>query len=79
MPTLGLGQGGGVAGGRPVSETLELRPQVNRRCFETPLSEALDEAERWASFAHMSCWRPSKGEFSPFLFYGSFPLNGEAG
>jgi hypothetical protein len=34
--------------GRPVSETLGLRPQVNRRCFEAPLCEALGEAGRWA-------------------------------
>jgi hypothetical protein len=68
MPIQGFGRGGGVAGGRPVSETLGLRPQANRRYSETPLSEASDEAGRWASFAHMSCWRPSKEEFSPSLF-----------
>jgi hypothetical protein len=26
----------------------ELRPRVSRRCFETPLYEASDEAGRWA-------------------------------
>jgi hypothetical protein len=50
MPPLGLGQGGDVAGGRPVSETLGLRPRANRRCSETPLSEALDEVGRWAGW-----------------------------
>jgi hypothetical protein len=33
---------------RPMFETLGLRPRVNRRCSETPLSEASDEAGRWA-------------------------------
>jgi hypothetical protein len=47
MLILGLGRGGDVIGGRPVSETPRLRPRVNRRCSETPLSEALDEAGRW--------------------------------
>jgi hypothetical protein len=50
MLTLGLGRGGGVAGGQPVSETSELRPRTNRRCSETPLSEASDEAGRWAGW-----------------------------
>jgi hypothetical protein len=48
MPILGFERGGGVVGGRPVSETPGLRPRVNRRCSETPLSEALDEVGRWA-------------------------------
>jgi hypothetical protein len=43
MPTLGLGRGGDVARGRHVSETPEMRPRTNRRCSETPLSEASDE------------------------------------
>jgi hypothetical protein len=46
MPPLGLGGGGNVVGGRPVSETLGRRPQANRRCSETPLSEASDEVGR---------------------------------
>jgi hypothetical protein len=40
----GLGQAGRTVEGRPVSETLGLRPQANRRCPETPLWEASDEA-----------------------------------
>jgi hypothetical protein len=31
-----------------VSETPGRRPRANRRCFETPLSEASDEVGRWA-------------------------------
>jgi hypothetical protein len=31
-----------------VSETPELRPRASRRCSETPLREASDEAGRWA-------------------------------
>jgi hypothetical protein len=42
----GSGRDGDVAGGRPVSETPGLRPRANRRCSETPLSEASDEAGR---------------------------------
>jgi hypothetical protein len=48
MPPLGLGRGGDVAGGWPVSETPGRRPQANRMCSETPLSEASDEVGRWA-------------------------------
>jgi hypothetical protein len=47
MPFLGLGRGGDVAMGRPVSETPGLRPRMNWRCSETPLCEASDEAGRW--------------------------------
>jgi hypothetical protein len=49
MPILRLGRGGDVVGGRPMSETLGLRPRANRSCSETPLSEASDEAGRWTS------------------------------
>jgi hypothetical protein len=48
MSPLGLRRGGDVAEGRPVSETLERRPRANRRCSETPLSEASDEVGIWA-------------------------------
>jgi hypothetical protein len=48
MSFLGLGRGGDVVMGRPVSETLGLRPRANQRCSETPLCEASDEAGRWA-------------------------------
>jgi hypothetical protein len=47
MPFLGLGRGGDVVVGWPVSETPELRPQASQRCSETPLCEASDEAGRW--------------------------------
>jgi hypothetical protein len=47
MPILGLRRVGGVIRGRPVFETPGLRPRANRRCSETPLSEASDEAGRW--------------------------------
>jgi hypothetical protein len=46
MPPLGLGRGGDVAGGRSMPETPGLRPRANRRCSETPLSEASDEVGR---------------------------------
>jgi hypothetical protein len=48
MLSLGLGRGGDVAGGQPVSETLGWRHRANWRCSETPLSEASDEVGRWA-------------------------------
>jgi hypothetical protein len=38
-----------LSGGQLVPETLGLGPRANRRCSETPLSEASDEAGRWAS------------------------------
>jgi hypothetical protein len=40
----GLGRGGNTVEGRPASETSGLRPRANRRCSETPLWEASDEA-----------------------------------
>jgi hypothetical protein len=45
---LGLGRGGDVVVGRPMSDTTGLRPRVNQRCSETPLCEASGEAGRWA-------------------------------
>jgi hypothetical protein len=48
MSFLGLGRGSDVIVGRPVSETLGMRPRANRRCSETPLCEASDEARRRA-------------------------------
>jgi hypothetical protein len=50
MPILGLGRGSDVVEGRPMSETPGLRPRASQRCSETPLSEASDEAGRWAGF-----------------------------
>jgi hypothetical protein len=48
MPFLGLGLGGDVVVGRPVSETLGLRPHTNQMCSETLLCEASDDAGRCA-------------------------------
>jgi hypothetical protein len=47
MPPLELGRGGDIAGDRPVFETPGRRPRANRRCSDTPLSEASDEVGRW--------------------------------
>jgi hypothetical protein len=55
MPTLALGRGGDVVGGRPVFETSGPRPRVNQKCSETPLSEASDEARIWVGlFTHLA-------------------------
>jgi hypothetical protein len=48
MSPLGLRRGGDVVRGRPMFETSGRRPRANRRCSETPLSEASDEVGRWA-------------------------------
>jgi hypothetical protein len=44
----GLGRGGDVVVGWPVSETPELRPWASRKCSETPLRRASTEVGRWA-------------------------------
>jgi hypothetical protein len=73
MPPLGLGRGGDVAGGRPVSNTPGQRPRVNRRCSETPLSEALDEVGRWAgSLTHLA-GGPARGSLARLSFVDLFP------
>jgi hypothetical protein len=64
MPTLGLGQGGDVAGGRPVSETSGLRPWANQRCSETPLSEASDEAGIWVGLLARLAGGPARGDLA---------------
>jgi hypothetical protein len=68
MLPLGLKRGGDVAMGRLVSETSGQRPRVNRRCFETPLSEASNEVGRWAG----SLTRPG-GVLARLSFVNLFP------
>jgi hypothetical protein len=67
MLFLGLGRGGDVIVGRPVSETLGLRSRMNRRCSKTPC-EASDEAGRWAGLFTCLAGGPTKEDFSPSLF-----------
>jgi hypothetical protein len=64
MPTLGLGRGGDVAGSHPVFETLGPRPRVNRKCSETPLSEASDEARIWVGLFTRLAGGPVKGDLA---------------
>jgi hypothetical protein len=73
MPTLGLGRGRDVAGGRPVSETPGLRPQASRRCFETPLSEASDEVGRWAGSLTCLAGGPARESLARLPFVDCFP------
>jgi hypothetical protein len=46
-----------------------LRPQVNRRCFETPLNEASDEAGRWAGLLTCLAGGPARESLAclPFV------------
>jgi hypothetical protein len=67
MLSVGLRQGGDVAEGRPVSETLERRPRAIQRYSETPLSEASDEVGIWAGLLTCLAGGPARGSFSPFL------------
>jgi hypothetical protein len=67
MLPVGLRQGGDVAGGRPMSETLERRPQANQRYSETSLSEASDEVGIWAGLLTRLARGPARGSFSSFL------------
>jgi hypothetical protein len=73
MLILGLGRGGDVIVGRPVSETLGLRPRANQRCSETPLSEASDEAERWAGLLICLIGGPTRENLVRLSFV-DFPL-----
>jgi hypothetical protein len=68
MPILGLGRCGDVVVGRPMSETLELRPRVNQRCSETPLSEASDEAGRWAGLLICLAGGPTRENLAHLSF-----------
>jgi hypothetical protein len=77
MLTLGLGRGGDVARGRLVSKTLGLRPRANRRCFETPLSEASDEAGRWAGLLTRLVGGPTRGNLAHGSSFVDFPLKWE--
>jgi hypothetical protein len=73
MPILGLGQGGDVIGDRPVSETPGLRPRVNRRCSETHLSEASDEAGRWVGLLTCLAGGPARENLARLSFVDFSP------
>jgi hypothetical protein len=73
MPPLGLGRGDDVAEGRHVSETLGRRPRANRRCSETPLSEASDEVGRWTDSLTRLAGGPARGSLARLSFVDPFP------
>jgi hypothetical protein len=73
MPILGLGRGGDVVGGRPLSETSGLRPRANRRCSETPLSEASDEAGRWVGLLTCLAGGPARESLTRLSFVDFSP------
>jgi hypothetical protein len=68
MLPLGLGRGGDVAGGRSMSETPGRRPRANRRCSETPLSEASNEVGRWAGSLTCLAGGPVRGSLARLSF-----------
>jgi hypothetical protein len=72
MPPLGLGRGGDVAGGRPVSETSGRRLRTNRGCSETHMSEASDEVGRWAGSLMRLAGGPARGSLARLLFIDLF-------
>jgi hypothetical protein len=59
--------------GRPVSETLGLRPRTNRRCFETPLCVASDEAGRWAGLLTCLDGGPARENLARLSLVDFFP------
>jgi hypothetical protein len=69
---LGLGRGGDVAEGQPVSETPGRRPRVNQRCSMTPLSEATDEVGRWAGSLTRLAGGPTRGSLAHLSFVDLF-------
>jgi hypothetical protein len=73
MPPLGLGRGGDVAEGRPVSETQGRRPRVNQRYSKTPLSEASDEVGRWAGSLTRLVGGTARGSLACLSFVDLFP------
>jgi hypothetical protein len=73
MPPLGLGRGGVVAGGRPMTETSGRRPRAKRWRSGTPLSEASDEAWIWASLLTRLAGGPARGSLARFSFVDLFP------
>jgi hypothetical protein len=79
MLTLGLRRGGDVVGGRPVSENPGLRPWANRRCSETPLSDASDETGRWTGLLTSLARGRAMESLVHLSFVDFIPLNGEAG
>jgi hypothetical protein len=73
MSPLELGQGGDVAGGRPMSETSGRRPRAKWRRSETPPNEASDEVGRWTgSLTHLA-GGPTRGSLARLLFVDLFP------
>jgi hypothetical protein len=73
MPILGLGRDSDVVRGRPVYETPRLRPRASRRCSETPLSEALDEAGRWAGLLTCLAGGPARESLARLSFVDFSP------
>jgi hypothetical protein len=73
MLILGLGRGRDVIVVQPVSETPGLRPRANRRCFETPLREALDEAWRWAGLLTCLVGGPARENLARLSFVDFSP------
>jgi hypothetical protein len=73
MLILGLGRGSGVVRGQPMSETPGLRPWANRRCSETPLSEASEEAKRWAGFLTCLAGGPARESLAHLSFVNLSP------
>jgi hypothetical protein len=73
MPILGLKRGGDVVVGRPVSKTPGLRPRVNQRCSETLLSEASDEAGRWAGLLICLAGGPTRENLARLSFVDFSP------
>jgi hypothetical protein len=69
----GSGEAVMLQGGRPVSETLGLRPRANRRCSETPLSEASDEVGRWAGWLICLAGGPARKSLACLSFVDCFP------
>jgi hypothetical protein len=66
MLPLGLGRGGDVSGGRPVSETPGRRPRANWRC------EASDEVGRWAGSLTRLAGGPARGSLARLPFVDIF-------
>jgi hypothetical protein len=75
----GLGRDGDVTGGRPVSEIPRLRPRTNRRCSETPLSEASDEVGRWVGSLTCLAGGLVRGSLARLSFVDCFPQLGRPG
>jgi hypothetical protein len=80
MPSLGLGRGGEAVGGRPVSETPWAEASGESVVLQDPFVCGLGRSRDTGRSTHVSCWRPSKGRFGPWVFlYQFFPLKGRSG